>query len=158
VAGVVASLVALLAVTLTACGGDEVHVDPFRVGPGDTAECRALLEALPKSVADQSRRTVSGSAYAAAWGDPAIVLRCGVPLPDDFAGAPCITRNGIGWSVPADQADGGGTLIVMTLAFRTPVVQVRVPAHYRPNGPAEVMADLDGVVRTRTTSTGRRCS
>ena len=157
-AGVVASLGALLVVALTACGGDEVHVDRFRVGSGGAAGCRTLLEALPKSVADQPRRTVTGTPYAAAWGDPAIVLRCGVPLPADFAGSPCITRNGIGWSVPADQADGRGTEIVMTLAFRTPVVQVRVPAHYRPNGPAEVMADLDDLVRSRTTSTGRHCS
>ena len=157
-AGVVASLVALLAVALAACGGDGVRVDRFTVGAGETATCRTLLEALPTSVAEQPRRTVTGSAYAAAWGDPAIVLRCGVPLPADFAGAPCITRNGIGWSVPADQADGRGTEIVMTLAFRTPVVQVRVPAHYRPNGPAEVMADLDGLVRARTTSTGRHCT
>jgi hypothetical protein len=158
VAGVVASLVTLLAVTATACGGDQVRVDRFRVGAGETTQCRALLEALPRSVADQPRRKVTGSTFAAAWGDPAIVLRCGAPLPADFAGAPCITRNGIGWSVPADQADGLGTRIVMTLAFRTPVVQVTVPAHYRPNGPAEVMADLDGLVRTRTESTGRHCS
>lgn len=157
-AGVVASLVALLGATLAACGADGVHVDRFTPAGDQTAACRTLLEALPKSVADQPRRTVTGSSYAAAWGDPAIVLRCGVPLPADFAGAPCITRNGIGWSVPADQADGLGKEVVMTLAFRRPVVQVRVPAHYRPNGPAEVMADLDRVVRTRTTSTGRHCS
>jgi hypothetical protein len=59
---------------------------------------------------------------------------------------------------PPDQADGGGDQIEMTLAFRRPVVQVTVPAHYRPNGPAAVMADLDRLVRTRTTSTGRHCT
>jgi hypothetical protein len=158
VAGVVASLVALLAVALAACGGDGVRGDRFTVGAGETATCRTLLEALPTSVAEQPRRTVTGSAYAAAWGDPAIVLRCGVPLPADFAGAPCITRNGIGWSVPADQADGRGDEVVMTLAFRSPVIQVRMPSRYRPNGPSEVMADLDHLVRTRTTSTGRHCA
>jgi hypothetical protein len=157
VAGVATS--ALLAVAgLAGCGGNDVHVDGFAVGSRDRAACRQLLSSLPAELDDQSRRTTTGSTYAAAWGDPAIVLRCGVPLPAGFAGAPCITRNGIGWSVPADQADGRGTEIVMTLAFRTPVVQVRVPAHYRPNGPAEVMADLDGLVRARTTSTGRHCT
>ena len=63
-----------------------------------------------------------------------------------------------GWSVPADQADDITLDAVMTLAFRSPVLQVKVPAHYRPNGPAEVMADLDAVVRAHTTSTGRHCS
>jgi hypothetical protein len=158
VAGVAASLGAVLAVTLSSCGGDDVHVEEFRVGAGQSAPCRTLLKALPETVADQTRRPVSGSPYAAAWGDPAIVLRCGVPLPADFAGAPCITRDGIGWSIPADQADGRGDEVRMTLAFRSPVVQVRVPAHYRPYGPSEVMADLDGLVRTRTTSTGRHCT
>jgi Protein of unknown function (DUF3515) len=152
------TLVALLGGVVVACGGDEVQVDRFPVSGADQSRCRALLKALPGSVADEPRRTVTGSTYAAAWGDPAIVLRCGVALPADFPGAPCITRNGIGWSVPADQADGRGPEVVMTLAFRRPVVQVRVPAHYRPNGPSEVMADLDAVVRTRTTSTGEHCS
>jgi len=85
------------------------------------------------------------------------VLRCGVPLPKDFPSAPCITRNGIGWSVPLDQAEDSGKDAVMTLAFRTPVVQVSLPARYRPNGPSEVMADLDADVRAHTTGHGH-CS
>ena len=150
-------LCAWLAV-LSACGGDGVHVDRFQVSAVGHDACRAVLAALPDKVADQARRTVTGSTYAAAWGDPAIVLRCGVALPKSFKGDPCITRNGLGWSVPADQADDITLDARMTLAFRSPVLQVEVPAHYRPNGPAEVMADLDGVVRAHTTSTGKHCS
>lgn len=156
-AGVVALCLAALG-GLVACGGDDVPVDPFAVSAAGRSTCPRLLAALPDEVAGQHRRTVSGTTYAAAWGDPAIVLRCGVPLPADFAGSPCITRNGIGWSVPADQADGRGDEVVMTLAFRSPVIQVRMPSRYRPNGPSEVMADLDHLVRTRTTSTGRHCA
>jgi len=143
---------------LSGCGGDAVHVDRFSVSAAGHSTCQRLLAALPDKVAGQSRRTVTGSTFAAAWGNPAIVLRCGVALPRDFAGSPCITRNGIGWSVPADQADDLTLDARMTLAFRTPVVQVRVPAHYRPNGPSEVMADLHAVVRARTESTGQHCS
>jgi hypothetical protein len=143
---------------LAGCGGDDVHVDRFRVTAAGHSACPAFLAALPDQVAGQDRRTVTGSTYAAAWGDPAIVLRCGGGLPKDFAGDPCITRNGIGWSVPQRQADDIDVDAVMTLAFRTPVIQVRVPAHYRPNGPSEVMADLDAVVRAHTTSTGKHCS
>jgi hypothetical protein len=143
---------------LASCGGDAVHVDGYHVAADDRGACATFLDALPAKVADQSRRDVSGSPYAAAWGDPAIVLRCGVRLPDSFASSPCITRNGIGWSVPPDQADDLSLDAVMTLAFRSPVVQVTLPAHYRPNGPSEVMADLDADVRKHTASTGRHCS
>ena len=51
-----------------------------------------------------------------------------------------VTLHGIGWSVPPGQVDDAGRDVVMTLAFRSPVVQVSLPAHYRPNGPSEVMA------------------
>jgi hypothetical protein len=156
VAGVVASALVLL--VLVGCGDDRVGVDRFTVSEQGRAHCGALLDHLPDRVAGEARRAVDGSAYAAAWGDPAIVLRCGAPVPASFPGDPCITRNGIGWSVPPHQADDLRLDAVMTLAFREPVLQVVVPAHYRPNGPAEVMADLDAIVRSRTTSTGRQCS
>jgi hypothetical protein len=152
----VAGVAVLLACALlSGCAAKRVHVDTYHLAASDRAACRAFLDALPQRLGDQPRRKVTGSPYAAAWGDPAFVLRCGVPLPATFAGDPCITRNGLGWSVPADQADDLTLDVVMTLAFRTPVVQVLVPKHYRPNGPSEVMADLDSVVRARTTAHGR---
>jgi hypothetical protein len=156
VAGV-GALVVLAVLTLTACGGDDVYVDRFSVSADDRSACREFLAAAPKSVADEARRTVTGSGYAVAWGDPAIVLRCGVDPPESAKGDPCFTRNGIGWTIPAAQADDLGADLVMTLAFRSPVVQVRVPAHYRPNAPADVMADLDAAVRAHTTARGK-CS
>jgi hypothetical protein len=156
VAGVVA-LAVMSALGLVACGGDDVRVDGFDVENGDRAACREFLAAAPDELADESRRTVNGSSYAVAWGDPAIVLRCGVALPKDFPGDPCFTRNGIGWSIPVEQADDVDKDIVMTLAFRTPVVQLRVPAAYRPDAPGNVMADLDAAVRAHTTAHGK-CS
>lgn len=155
-------LVAVVAVVaaalgLAGCGSDAVQVDRFPVSAAGHETCPKVLDALPDKVAGQHRRTVTGSTYAAAWGDPAIVLRCGGPLPKTFKGDPCITRNGIGWSVPQDEADDITLDATMTLAFRSPVLQVHVPATYRPNGPSEVMADLDPLVRTHTTSTGRHC-
>jgi hypothetical protein len=154
VAGVVTFAGLLL---LAGCGGDSVHVDGFHVSAAERTPCARVLGDLPSKVAGQSRRTVSGSAYAAAWGDPAIVLRCGVPLPRGYASAPCITRNGIGWSIPLTQADDQGSDVVMTLAHRSLVLQVLLPARYRPNGPSEVMADLAATVTTHTTAQGR-CS
>jgi hypothetical protein len=152
VAGVVALITGAL--LLAGCGGGGVQVDRFDLDAEDRAACSEFLEQLPEQVADRNRRDVEGSKYAAAWGDPAIVLRCGVPLPDDFAIDPCITRDDIGWSIPAQQTEDQATDVVMTVAHRTPVVQVRVPADYRPNGAMSVMADLAAVVREHTTATG----
>ena len=48
------------------------------------AACAALAKALPAEL-DKGvrRRPVSGdAARTAAWGDPAVTLQCGVPLPD----------------------------------------------------------------------------
>jgi hypothetical protein len=154
VAGVVAQSV-LGALVLVACGGSSVHVDEFTVSAADRTACREFLDALPDRLADESARKISGSTYAAAWGDPAIVLRCGVPLPKDYAGSPCITRNGIGWSIPVEQVDELDKDLVMTLAFRTPVVQLQVPARYRPRAPADVMTGLDDAVRAHTTAHGK---
>lgn len=151
-AGVVALVVG--AGVLAGCGGDDVEVDGFHVGAADRAACKEFLAALPEKVSDEPRREVSGSRYAAAWGDPAIVLRCGVPLPESYAFDPCITRDGIGWSIPQRQTDDPNTDVVMTLAHRSLVVEVRVPEDYRPNGPMNVMADLDPVVREHTTAKG----
>ena len=45
-----------------------------------------MLAALPSRVSDQPRRTSDdGAGYGAAWGDPAIVLRCGAPNGKGFA-------------------------------------------------------------------------
>jgi hypothetical protein len=155
VAGVVLSAAALL---LSGCGSgsDQVHVPGFTVTRAGHADCPALLAALPDRVADQARRTTTGSTYAAAWGDPAIVLRCGLERPSDATdSSPCLTRNGLGWTVPPAQLDELGDAIDMTLAHHSVWVRVHVPAHYRPNGPSEVMADLDHAVRAHTRATGR---
>ena len=154
-AGVVALVTAAL--FLSGCGGDGVRVDGFDVDAAGRTACLEVIDALPDQVADQDRRDIDGSRYAAAWGDPAIVLQCGVPLPEDFAIDPCITRDGIGWSIPAEQTEDQATDVVMTLAHRSPVVQVLVPAGYRPNGAMSVMTDLAPVVSKHTLEQGR-CS
>ena len=117
-------------------------VDAPRPQGRAAADCRALVRALPSHVADQKRRDVSPSgALAAAWGDPAIVLRCGVPRPtglDKFAA--CQVTNGVGWFIPEDQITGSATDITMTTVGRETYVQVQLPSDYFP--PAAAMADL----------------
>jgi hypothetical protein len=155
VTGVVASAL-LLAGTLVACGGDDNHVSVsgFHVVAADRAACEKLLAAVPGSVADQSRRDVSGSAYAAAWGDPAIVLRCGVGKPKGFDRfSRCQRANGVDWFVPESVIGDLEADAVMTTVGRSPAVEVELPARYRPAGSAAVMVDLAPVLKAHTTKT-----
>jgi hypothetical protein len=81
----VAALAAAL--LLSGCSGDSgggsgVRVDPPRTAGRAAAQCAALLKALPPTFSGMSARTtVPASDATAAWGDPAITLRCGVPRP-----------------------------------------------------------------------------
>ena len=115
---------------------------------GKTARaCAALVDALPDEVADQPRRDVdSGDGYGAAWGDPAIELRCGVPRPNGFGRASeCQSVNGVDWYVPESQQTGRPEDIVMTSVGRTVNVEVRIPATYWP--PVNTMVDLGAAVK-----------
>ena len=50
--------------------------------PAAAAPCTKLLGALPVNLNGlQSRPALSTSPYGVAWGDPAVVLRCGVTKP-----------------------------------------------------------------------------
>ena len=83
---------------------------------------------------------------AAAWGNPAIVLRCGVPRPrgfDEFA--VCHETNGVGWFVPEEQIEDQGADVVMTTIGFEQNVEVRLPAEYRP--PAAAMVDVAEAVK-----------
>ncbi len=94
---------------------------------GSDPGCRAIAAELPKHLLKAGRRDTDPSSPAlAAWGDPAIILRCGVqppgPTPDH-----CETVNGVDWVVR--DLPGGKDF---TTYGRTPAVQVLVPEHYAP--------------------------
>jgi hypothetical protein len=148
-AGAVACL-GLLAAGLSGCGSESVAVDSPDLRGADAAACRALVDALPDSVSDQKRRPVDPEdAYAAAWGDPAIVLRCGVAKPAGLDKlSTCQVANGVGWFIPEDQITGKPEDIVMTTVGRTQYVEVRIPADDWP--PAAAMADLAKAVKSST--------
>lgn len=142
-----------VAVLLGGCG-DTVRVPPPRVAAENQAACRALVAALPDELTGHSRRDTSDRVYSAAWGDPPIVLRCGVGVPAEYDKfAACQVIHGIGWFVPdatfADQrADA-----VMTTVDRDPRVEVTVPASLRP--PVDVLVDLAPLIKRHTTVTNR---
>ena len=126
------------------------------VSASERKACESLVEALPDEVSDQSSRDTSGNPLGAAWGDPPIVLRCGVGTPkgyDKFAG--CQTVNGLDWFVPTATIEDQDADVVLTTIGRTPAVEVTVPASYRP--PDAVMVDVAPAIKQHTRVT-RRCS
>ena len=63
------------------------------------AECAELVAALPDEVDPgvERREVTGGSERFAAWGDPAVVLECGVVRPDREE--PPAIVNGVAWTV-----------------------------------------------------------
>jgi len=95
-------------------------------GGADPA-CAAMADRLPSRLLDHGRVATSPSSPAvAAWGEPAIIWRCGVTPPGPTT-QDCIAVNGIDWVVqPLDDGTGFVTY------GRDPAVQVLVPDDYAP--------------------------
>ena len=137
-AGAAACLGVLTCALLSGCSG-AVDVTAPTDGP---PECRALLAAVPARVDGQEQRPVDPeNALAAAWGDPAIVLRCGVAEPEALSpSSVCAEVNGIGW-FPRRGQDS----FTFTTIGRTTSVQVEVPYDYEPA--ADALVDVAAAVR-----------
>jgi hypothetical protein len=121
------SLALLVVSALTALAGCSHDVDARLPVHASDPACATAAAKLPKTLLKADRRSTHPSSPAlAAWGDPAIILRCGVeapgPTPDH-----CETVDGIDWVVQ-DLSDGKD----FTTYGRSPAVQVLVPKHYAP--------------------------
>jgi hypothetical protein len=152
------------AALLVGCGGGPgpVHVDSTSLPESVAAQCSRLVAALPQQVAGQDRRDVSPTdARAGAWGDPAVVLRCGVPRPAALRPTSyCFEIDHVGWLA----TQGGkpvsltspvkGTLDFTTIG-RSLYVEVSVPDAYAPQ--ADALADIARAI-SRTTHLVQRCS
>ncbi len=101
-----------------------VEVPP--VTPEAEASCPALMSTLPLELAGEpSRRVDSDTPYAYAWGDPPIVLICGVDRPAGFVvGVSALQINGVQWYV--DTSDPDST--VWTTVDRPVYVEITLPA------------------------------
>ena len=114
-----------------------VAVTPPQPGGDADAACSGLAPQLPDQVLDQDvRRTIPDSELTSAWGDPAITLRCGVPVPSALtATSQLITVNGVDW-FPQELTAG----YRFTTTGRVANVEVSVPDDYAPE--AEALVDL----------------
>ncbi|MDO7869159.1 DUF3515 domain-containing protein [Nocardioides jiangxiensis] len=140
-----------VAALLTGCGSDSVEIASTRVDAADRTTCQQLVRALPATLDHLvTRAVVPRTALGHAWGDPAVVLTCGVTMPADFQpGASCEEINGVGWFVPTEQfGDLSEDLTVYTIG-RDPVVEVVIPAEHRRDAafPGDALATLAAPVK-----------
>ena len=108
---------------------------PARATTAVETACRALLEALPQEIdPGVGRRAVEGTpTRLAAWGEPPVVLECGVPA--GSATDPPVTVNGVQWTV-RDTGEG----FLWSTVGRPLNVSVAIPGAYE-NG-AELVNPL----------------
>jgi hypothetical protein len=113
--------------TASAPRGDlpPVPVDTPDVTPAADLACPVLMGQLPLELAGETSRLVdSDTPYAYAWGDPAIVLVCGVDPPAGYVvGASTLVISGVEWFVDDTDPD----VVVWTTVDRNVPVQVSVP-------------------------------
>jgi hypothetical protein len=103
-----------------------LKVDAPVPDPAADALCTSLFQVLPVQLEGDDPRVVqSASPYVRAWGDPPVVLVCGVARPAGFtATSGLIQINGVAWYVDTSARD----TVVWTAVDRAVYVQVRVPA------------------------------
>jgi hypothetical protein len=113
--------------------------------------CTHALAAAPATVLGKARSPLDVPG-ALAWGDPQIVLRCGLPGLEPTTST-CLVVDGQGWVV----GDPDGDPVVFTLYGHDPTVDVSVPASYGRTSASGALVDLARVARALPAN-GRDCS
>ena len=105
--------------------------------PAAADPCAALIKALPQTLHGLGKRSTDpDSPYTAAWGDPAVTLRCGVARPPQLtATSDTADVNGVAW-LPIELTHGYRFVTTGRVAY----VQVDVPEAYAPE--VNVLVDL----------------
>ena len=152
--GVVACVVVLAAgagLLVWALRGGSPEIARPDLSAAQDSACRALVRDLPDTlVGEQSVAVTGATAYGAAWGDPAIVLTCGVE-PLDLGDAPrCVVADGVGWLVPDEDAAGDRDATFTADGYR-PRVRVEIPDDYLPEQGASVLAELAAPLKEHLT-------
>jgi Protein of unknown function (DUF3515) len=133
---------ALVLVSCSSAPGPAAHA-------GDPA-CGRALAAAPATVLGKSRTPLDVRG-ALGWGDPQIVLRCGLPGLEPTTNT-CLDVNGQGWVITDADADP----VVFALYGHDPTVDVSVPASYGKSSASGALVDLEPVARALPTN-GRTC-
>ncbi|MGI8335506.1 DUF3515 domain-containing protein [Actinomadura scrupuli] len=133
----------LSAGVLTGCAAGTVQVPVPSPDPAAARLCAGLRP--PHRLHGQTERTTSPrSRLVAAWGSPAIALRCGVSRPAALRPASqLVTVNGISWfEEPADRP------VTFTAVGRQAYVEVTIPAKYTEHSPpGDVLLELTAAIK-----------
>jgi len=138
------ALVVVAAVGAVAVGGcaGAATVDSPSLEGAAARQCAALAQAAPDTVAGVDEVEVDTRGVALAWGDPLLVLRCGVDAPATLEPTSrCDRVDGVDWF--AQPAEDGYRF--STVGRRT-TVELFVPADYEPAGDA--LVDVADAVRS----------
>lgn len=131
-------------ILLSACGSRPVPVQVPQVKPSAAGVCRSLARVLPDEVDGRARAaTEPVSARTAAWGDPPVVLRCGVDKPVELTpDAEILEVNGVEWVLRESPHD-----FTFTTVGRTAYVELRVPGAVHRSEATAPLVDLADPVR-----------
>ena len=112
--------------------------------------CDAASGAWPKRVAGRDRVDTSpASARTRAWGDPAVVARCGLPALGPTTDE-CLDVDGVGWVVER-LSDGAR----FTTFGTDPAIEVLVPSAYAPE---PLLLPAFGPAAKALPQNGRHCT
>lgn len=135
-----------LAVLLTRSAPVEVAL-PRSASDG---ACTAAGQEWPATVAGvEARETDPADRAVQAWGDPAVIARCGVPALSPTTDR-CISVGGVDW-VAQDLSDGTR----LTTFGREPAIELLVPDAY---GEAPLLLPAFADAAKALPTNGRRCS
>ena len=137
--------VAGIVLTLAGCGSTA------GVTPGPTASapvCAEVLRVLPDELSGAERRSTNSQATAA-WGDPAITLRCGVNPPGPTTDR-CISVTGVDGTqvdwVMTPLGEAAEDTWQFTTYGQVPAIEVNVPVDYAGDDATTTLVDLGGAV------------
>ena len=105
------------------------------VPDGPAAGCARLHDALPDGLDGRDARdTEPASDRTAAWGDPSLVLRCGVPRPAGLAAdSELVEVDGVAWYLTPGSPPyvfttvGRGTYVELTVPSSVPRAEATAP-------------------------------
>jgi hypothetical protein len=116
---------------LAGCGaGTGIHLAAPKPTGAVATSCAALITALPDDVVigGHRRGTDPASPYTAAFGDPAVTVRCGVGNVKYDPTSNVVAVNGVDWLTLTDNDHER-----RYLSYQTPFrVEVTIPAKYLP--------------------------
>jgi hypothetical protein len=129
---------------LTGCAKGAVHVSPPALTPDLQERCSHLGNRLPHSLESLTPRVISPvTPFVHAWGSPAVILTCGVPVPSTYSPRSSETTevNGVRWfEQPGSDAVVWTGLLGSQKAGSAVNVRLEVPTHYQ--GQGAFLADL----------------